>query len=119
VDTWDPNLYDLVIHIHKITVEDAVEMICNTARLGAFRTTPESRAVMDNLVLAARVKAGLIDACPSVKVRASDGIVYVGTQAGPTVAEQLGVDLRSLAEEIEGVKEVRIDVSPTSAYFTD
>jgi cytidylate kinase len=119
VDTWDPALYDLVIHIHKITVTDAVDMICNTAGSEAFRTSPESQQVMDNLVLAAKVKAKLVDVCPSVTVRASDGVVYVGTRAGPTVAEQLAGDLNSLAGQVPGVKEIRMDVSPAATYFSD
>jgi cytidylate kinase len=119
VDTWDPSLYDLVVHIHKITVRDAVDIICHTAGLEHFRTTPESQKVMDDLVLGARVKAHLVDSCPSVKVRAIDGVVYVGTQAGPTVAEQLANDLRALTEKIPGVKEIRIDVNPTAAFFSD
>ncbi len=119
MDTWDPSLYDLVIHIHKITVEDAVDIICQTAGLEHFRTTPESRNVIDNLVLAARVKARLIDACPSVRVMAKDQIVYVDTQAGATAAEQLAEELRVLAEQVSGVKEVKIAVNPTASFFTD
>jgi len=119
VDTWDPSLYDLVIHINKITVGDAVEIICNTARLEHFRTTPESQAVMDDLVLAATVKARLVDTCPSVRVRVTDRVVYVDTQAGPTAAEQLANDLKALAEQVPGVKEVRVDVSATTAFFSD
>jgi hypothetical protein len=119
VDTWDPSLYDLVIHIHKITVGDAVDIICRTAGLEQFRTTQESQKVMDDLVLAARVRAQLVDTCPSVQVKALDRVVYVGTQAGPTVAEQLADDLRALAEQVPGVKEVRIDVSPTTSFFSD
>jgi hypothetical protein len=30
-DPWDPSLYDLIIHIHRITVDDAVDVICHTA----------------------------------------------------------------------------------------
>ena len=119
VDTWDPSLYDLVIHIHKITVGDAVDLICRTAGPEKFRTTAESQRAMDDLVLASRVKAQLVVRCPSVKVRAIDRVVYVGTNAGPTVAEQMAVDLRVLAEQVPGVKDVRIDVSPTAAYFSD
>jgi hypothetical protein len=119
VDTWDPQLYDLVIHIHKISVGDAVDIICHTAGLEHFKTTPESQAVMDDLVLAARVRAELVDTCPSVRVNANHGAVYVGTQAGATVAEQLGDDLRALAEKVPGVKDVTIDVSPTTAFFSD
>jgi cytidylate kinase len=119
MDSWDPSLYDLVIHIHQITVDDAVDIICQTARSEHFRTTSESQKTLDDLVLAARVRARLIDACPSVRVRAQEGVVYVDSQAGPTVAEQLAEELRVLAEPVSGVKEVRIDVSPTAAFFSD
>ncbi|MGO9566015.1 MAG: AAA family ATPase [Desulfomonilaceae bacterium] len=119
VDTSDPSLYDLVIHIHKITVGDAVDIICQTVGLEHFRTTPESQKALDDLVLAARVRARLVDTCPSVRVRASDQVVYVDTQAGPTAVEQLAEDLRALAEQVPGVKEVKIDVSPTATFFSD
>ena len=33
VDTANPKLYDLVIHIHKFTVGDAADVICHAARL--------------------------------------------------------------------------------------
>jgi cytidylate kinase len=119
MDTWDPSLYDLVIHIHKIKVGDAVDIICQTAGLENFRATPESQKVVDDLVLASRVRARLVDTCPSVRVRATDRVVYVDTQAGPTAVEQLAEELRVLAEQVPGVKEVRIDVTPTATFFSD
>jgi cytidylate kinase len=118
-DSWDPSLYDLVIHIKNITVEDAVDIVCHTAGLAHFRTTPESQKTLDDLVLSARVKARLVDTCPSVRVRATGGTVYVDTQAGATVAEQVATELRALAEQIPGVKEVRIEVGPVTTFFAD
>ncbi len=119
VDTWDPSLYDLVIHIRKISVDDAVDIICNTARLEDFRTTQESQKILDDLVLASKVKAALIDTCPSVSVTASQGAVYVATHASSGVAQSLADELRPLAEKVPKVKEVRIDVLPTGAFFSD
>ena len=118
-DTWDSSLYDLVIHIHRITADDAVDIICRTAQSEHFRTTPESQKAIDELVLAARVKALLIDRCPSVRVRVREGVAYVDTQAGPGIAEQLAEELKELAEKAPGVKDVKIDISPASAYFSD
>ncbi len=53
-DTWDPSLYDLVIHIKSkaLTVNDAVNLILCAAKLPCFQTTPESQKVLDDLVLA-------------------------------------------------------------------
>jgi cytidylate kinase len=119
MDSWDPSLYDLVIHIHKIRVSDAVDIISQVARSEHFRTTPESQNTLDDLVVAAKVRARLIDACPSVRVKAKDGAVYVDTQAGQAAAQQLADELRILAEQVPGVKEVKIDVSPMAAFFSD
>jgi cytidylate kinase len=55
IDTWDPSLYDLVIHIKKITTDDAADIICHAVGLEHFRTTPESQKALNSLLLAARV----------------------------------------------------------------
>jgi len=54
IDTWDSRLYDLVIKIDRITVDDAVEFICSAAKLKRFQTTPESQKMMDELVRESR-----------------------------------------------------------------
>jgi hypothetical protein len=118
-DTSDPSLYDLVLHIHKITVDDAVDIICQTAKLDHFRTTPDSQKALDDLVLAANVKARLVDACPNVKVATNSGKVYLSAQAGTTFAEQLASELKDIAEELPGVREVHVDVIPATSLFTD
>ena len=56
MDTWDSTLYDLVINIEKITVDDAVDAICNMVKLKPFQTTPDSQSQMDELALEARKK---------------------------------------------------------------
>jgi cytidylate kinase len=55
-DAWDATLYDLVIHLKAITVDDAVTVISNVAGLPGFQTTPESQQAIDNLVEAARME---------------------------------------------------------------
>jgi len=56
IDTWDSRLYDLVINIEKITIDDAVDTICRTVKLKPFHTTPESQRQMDKLAQQARKK---------------------------------------------------------------
>ena len=43
IDTADPILYDLVVHVGKVTVDDAVDVICHTVGLPTFKTTFESQ----------------------------------------------------------------------------
>ncbi len=116
IDTWDPSLYDLVIHIHKLRVEDAVDIVCGTAALKQFQTTPESRRAMENLALAAEVKATLIKVRPDIEVSAENGIVHVQTKALEAHEIELIQEMESLAETIPGVKEARVKVLPVVPY---
>ena len=49
----------MVLNIKEISVDEAAEIICHTVSLDRFRTTPESRRKLDDLALAAQVKAAL------------------------------------------------------------
>jgi cytidylate kinase len=56
IDTWDCRLYDLVISISKITIDDAVDTICQTVKLKPFQTTPESQGKIEKLARQARLE---------------------------------------------------------------
>ena len=48
-DPWDMKLYDLVIHLKSITVDQAVNLIIDTVKLPAFQVTAESQKTIHNL----------------------------------------------------------------------
>ena len=110
IDTSNPSLYDLVLHIKKISVDDAVDVICNTALLKTFETTPQSQKAMDDLVLACEVKAQLINLKGDIEVYADDGIVTVKTKTDTSAESKLNGDIRRTAGDIPGVKGVRVEV---------
>lgn len=118
IDTWDSRLYDLVIHIRKITVDDAVDIICQTVELKDFQTTPESKKAMDDLFLSAEVKAALMDIKHEIKVFAQNGVVFVKIEAPHS--QELGLinNIEKISKNIHGVKEIRIKVCPITPYGT-
>ncbi|MHC4797240.1 MAG: cytidylate kinase-like family protein [Planctomycetota bacterium] len=109
IDTTDCSLYDLVIHINKLSVDDAVEMICHTVGLEAFQTTAESQQTMNNLLLAACVKASLIVRHPRVNVTANYGVVYIGLEGASSGEEK---EIRDTVEQIPGVKQIDVNLYP-------
>jgi cytidylate kinase len=58
-DWWDATLYDLVIHLKTITVDDAVDLLCRVVQLPGFQTTPESQEAINN-----QVEAALMEVAP-------------------------------------------------------
>ena len=69
-DTWDSRLYDIVLHIGKLTVEDAVDILFETVQKPSFQSTEESRKGVEDLALSAKVKAHLIKIAPRIQVSA-------------------------------------------------
>jgi cytidylate kinase len=116
IDTTDAGLYDLVLHIHKITIDEAVDSICHTVGLKQFQTTPETQKAMDDLVLAAEVEAALIRVGFEICVAAENGRVHVKTWA-PALQEQLiAKEIKTLTKKVPGVKDVETEFRPISLY---
>ena len=110
IDTRDPDLYDLVIHINRLDTDDAVDIICNTVSSDKFKTTPQSQKKIEDLSVAAEVKAALIDMKPDIRVSAADGIVLVTTKAHESEEKSLTSEMKQIVKDIPGVKDLEVKV---------
>ena len=107
-DTWDPNLYDMVIHIKTITVDTAAEIIRCAVERPCFQTTPESQKLVDEMSLAARVEAALVEEIPSVKVEVKKGEVFISLRGALCSDEELMSRVKRLASNVAGI-EVKVN----------
>ncbi len=80
IDTSDPSLYDMVIHIKSLTTDDAVEIIAEAASRPSFQATPESQKAIDILFLAAQVQAAMVAEFPATTVEVENGEIVVSTK---------------------------------------
>jgi cytidylate kinase len=116
VDTWDPSLYDMVVHIHKLHVADAAEIICHTVRLEQFITTPDSRKALDELALAARVKAAIVRDYPNADVTAGGQAVRVHLRASSAMEQKIVADVSDRVKRVPGVSDVSVHLIPMTLY---
>lgn len=107
-DPWDSSLYDLVIHIHKFNVSNAVDFICEAAGLDQFKTTRESQKKMDDLALASQVKAHLVDLQSDVRVACEYGNCLIYTKADDRLARRLLEKVRTLARETRVINNIEV-----------
>jgi cytidylate kinase len=111
MDITDPGLYDMVIHLGKLSVEDAASLVSRVAGMERFQTTTESRKAVENLALAAEVKATLLEIKPDAKVYADEGRVYVGARLPFSDGKRgLVEEMKKLVRAVPGVK--MVDVKP-------
>ncbi len=112
VDITDPDQYDMVININRLTVDEAADIICSTAGLEKFQTTTESQQKIEDFALEAEVKAVLMNVQPPKDVSAHNGIVSVQVQGGMFADDNIAGMVEALSRSVEGVKEVRTEVLP-------
>jgi cytidylate kinase len=81
-DTWNSSLYDMVLHIDVLQVEDVVEILFDAIKKGRYETTPESQAMLAERALLANIHAQVVNMAPRVTVAIEDGVVTLGNLEG-------------------------------------
>jgi len=112
-DPWDSSLYDLVLNIDRITVNDAVSTIYRIAQLEPFRITPEVKKSLENLALAAEVRTHLIGVKPDVEICADNGYVTLNTGIPVSHDSELVQKIGSMMKTISEIKGIKIMTDKT------
>jgi cytidylate kinase len=108
IDTADPALYDIVIRIGKITIPEIADIICDSVALSSLKTTYESQKAIEDLAIAADVKASLIDMKPDIQVFARNGHVVIGSSNLLIKSPDLAKSMEAIALNMPGVQSVEI-----------
>jgi len=108
VDPWDSSLYDMILRIHKFTVDDAVDFICQAVDLKQFKTGKKSQQKMDDLALSSQIKAALVVVSPNIAVISDYGNVLIYTKAEDRIVRKLEKKLVSIRDEIKGINSLEI-----------
>ncbi|ACN14120.1 hypothetical cytidylate kinase [Desulforapulum autotrophicum HRM2] len=112
-DTWDSRLYDVVLNIKTITVDDAIDILVNLVKKPAFQTTLESMEVINDLALASSVEAALVKIAPTVQVTCNSGTVYIARdKESGSPGNELAAVIKEVAMGTDGVREVVFQFNP-------
>lgn len=81
-DPWNCSLYDLVLSIDTMTVDDVVGILEGVVKQGRFDATPESKAKLKEKALLANVHAKIVNIAPRATVSIKDGVVILSNLDG-------------------------------------
>lgn len=115
IDTLDSRLYDMVININKLKVDDAVDILFSAVNNPVFQATPESQRKIEDITLAAKIHSMMIDYSLIVEVRVENGTAFLSN-----VGEVLKYDnmirgrIEKLINELDGIQRVEILDKPTA-----
>jgi hypothetical protein len=110
VDTWDSRLYDMVINIKSVTIDNAVDILADLSAKPVSQTTKESRTKLERLAKLAELEATLADHAPTATCRL-EGSVLVVASAGDKLksSAELRERLTKQALAFEGIESVRFE----------
>jgi len=125
-DIHDPKLYDLVIKIGKLNIQDACDIICATVKTNAYKTTRACRKKLEDISLSSYIKVALQNIC-NVDVISKDGNIHVKASC-PKIKKQsytsskmkhntqgeaiknMSKKISDIVSKIDGVKEFVCDI---------
>ncbi len=81
-DSWNCNLYDLVLRVDIMTVEDVVGVLEGIIQQGIFDATAKSTALLKEQALVASIHAKIVDIAPRATVNIKDRVVTLGNLDG-------------------------------------
>lgn len=107
-DPWDCSLYDLTIRIDQLSLDNAVDFICQAAGAEGFQPSEKSRQKARDLALACRIKAALADEFPNTAVTCEYGNVLIYAKAKEPAGGKLARKLQMIRETTEGIHHLEI-----------
>ncbi|MEE4166647.1 MAG: cytidylate kinase-like family protein [Desulfocapsaceae bacterium] len=113
IDIVDPSLYDMVINLSSMGVDEAVNLIVQASGQQCFQPTQETQKKIENLALAAEVRAALFD-FPTAGVSISDGKALVSVKTPEEQSAAIISRIEDALKNIETLQELKIRVDP---YF--
>lgn len=81
-DTWNCNLYDLVLNVDILEVDKVVEILQGVVDDGCFNATPESTALLIEKALLASIHSKIVNDAPHATVTIKDGVVTLDNLDG-------------------------------------
>ena len=109
-DPWDAALYDIVVPADKMTPADAASLIVENAAKDVVKPTESSRQALEDFRLAAETEVALAREGHNVGVSAKDGSITLTINKHVLMLSRLQEELRSIAEQVPGVKSVETTV---------
>ncbi len=109
-DPWDPTLYDIVIPVDKMPVQDAAALIADNAGKDIIQPTADSKQALEDFRLAAETEAALVREGHTVAVSAKNGAITLTINKHVLRLNRLQEELKSIAEQIDGVKSVETKI---------
>jgi cytidylate kinase len=102
-DPWDSALYDLTICIERLSIDNAVDFICQAVAKKGFQVKEKDRQKAADMAVACQVKAALVDEFPNLGVTCEYGNVLIYVRAKDSMTAKLVKRLNRIRQDIDNI----------------
>ena len=113
---YDESLYDLIIPVHSVVLDDVVNSICKFAASEQIRSTLRSQKVAEDFLLSAKVELALMEKGHKAEVFSESGNIVITLEKDVLRLKQYQEELGEIAVSVEGVD--KIDFKFNSKFQT-
>jgi hypothetical protein len=99
----DPGLYDMVINLDQIQIDEAINTLTTTLGYPRFKSMTYSKNNLMDQVLAARVKNVLLKSLTQIHVHAQNGTVVVTTSSVKREKLKKVEAIKEIVSRVEGI----------------
>jgi cytidylate kinase len=120
VDCSDPDQYDVVTSLERVSAENAATALVAMAQLPEFQSTPASQRALENVLLAGRCRVAVGEDPRTrpvdVQIRAVSGRVYA---TYPPRHEDLAPAISEVLKRVDGVEFVQCTMASTNILWIE
>jgi cytidylate kinase len=116
IDTKEPELYDIVLHIDSLRLDDTVDILEDLAKRPCFQTSSESKQMLQDSYLAAKAQCMMFETYPAATVKCKSGIAYVNVNTTLTMEVEVSQKVKEILTGISEIKDVYVNVVPIDIY---
>lgn len=109
-DPWDSSLYDIVIPMDKMSIDEAADLIEKNAAADVVQATEISKKKAEDFLLSAKVEVALTKSGHNAEVSSADGVVLLTINRHVLRLSRLEEELKSIAGKVPGVKSVETKI---------
>ncbi|WP_300670975.1 AAA family ATPase [Desulfoluna sp.] len=109
-DTRSCELYDLVINLRHISIDECVTIILKTLELDYFTETRQAKAQLEDMALCATLKAAIVNRYHSAEITSQARRVTIRLPEPVAHVEKAKEEIRTLIAGIQGPIEIYFDV---------
>jgi cytidylate kinase len=116
IDTKDPELYDIVLHIDNIRIDDTVDILVDLAKRPCFQSTPESKQMLKDAYLEAKAQCMMFETYPAASVKCKARIAYVNVNTTLSMEAEVSEKVKEILTGITEIKDAYVNVVPIDIY---